>query len=173
MIFVLDDSILFKRKALQWAQQFDEVCQLQSHDYPDSYSKITELLAVQAKHKFVSTPDQPSFEALKNFKTEHPQSWMFGFFSYDLKNEIEDLQTSFPNRLDFPNAYFFVPSTLLQFSTHEVTIESEDPASVYQAILDTELVVDADTAAVVLQKRMSKDQSRRFTFVRTISTMVK
>lgn len=158
MIFVLDDSILFKRKALQWAQQFDEVCQLQSHDYPDSYSKITELLAVQAKHKFVSTPDQSSFEALKNFKTEHPQSWMFGFFSYDLKNEIEDLQTSYPNRLDFPNAYFFVPSTLLQFSTHEVTIESEDPASVYQAILDTELVVDADTAAVVLQKRMSKDQ---------------
>ena len=156
MIFVLDDSILFKRKALQWAQQFDEVCQLQSHDYPDRYSKITELIAVQAKHSFVSRADQDSFDALTHFKAEHPQQWMFGFFSYDLKNEIEALTTSFPNRLGFPDAYFFIPTTLLLFTDQEVTIIAEDPQAIYKAIRAITLVDAILPAGLTLHKRMSE-----------------
>lgn len=52
---------------------------------------------------------------------------MPGFFSYDLKNEIEDLTTSFPNRGEFPEAFFFVPGIVLHFCDQEVKIEAPHP----------------------------------------------
>ena len=44
------------------------------------------LLAVGAKSELVPTSD--SFEALKKFY-EEKKNWLFGFLSYDLKNEVE------------------------------------------------------------------------------------
>ena len=89
----------FESKALAWAQQFEQVCFLQSNGYQDEYSAIEAILAVDAKYTFESAYN--TFEDLELFKAKHPNEWMFGFFGYDLKNEIEGLDTSFPNLLQF------------------------------------------------------------------------
>src|SRR5690606_28911078 len=106
--------------------QFEQVCFLQSNGFQDEYTSIETILAVDAAYIFESSNNN-TFKELENFKTKHPTSWMFGFFGYDLKNEIEDLTTSFPNRLQFPDCHFFIPKTLIKFSKNSVEIECDSP----------------------------------------------
>ncbi|RZF61704.1 anthranilate synthase component I family protein [Sphingobacterium corticibacterium] len=152
------DTQQFERKALQWAQQFDEVCFFQSNGYSDEYAQIGNLLAVKAVDSFVSTQTD-IFHTLEKFRAKHSDTWMPGFFSYDLKNEIEDLTTSFPNQLAFPEAYFFIPSIILDFKYKQVKIEALYPEKVYRDILAYDYIANEErieTEPIQFQKRMSK-----------------
>ena len=158
-VFQVDTS-LFKQQALRWAQQFNELCFFQSNGYNDHYAVIDSLLAVGAQASFTAQVGTDTFRALEIFKAEHPHCWMPGFFSYDLKNEIEDLQTLHSDRLDFPEAYFFVPKVLLHFEQDAVKIDASDPAAVYKAILDFDINTLAEPLAkdqkINFRTRMSK-----------------
>lgn len=149
----------FEHKALAWAQQFEQVCYLQSNGYNDEYSAIEAILAVDEEAVFETT-DKGAFAHLENFKTKHPNTWMFGFFGYDLKNEIENLVTSFPDRLGFPDCYFFIPKTLLKFSKSRVEIHAEYPQVIWQAIMDTVLPTKEITEEPQLKihSRFSKEE---------------
>lgn len=152
------DTLQFERQALQWAQQFEEVCFFQSNGYHDEYGRVDRLLAVEAVESF-SAEQGGAFATLEKFRAKYPNSWMPGFFSYDLKNEIEALTTSFPDRLAFPDAYFFIPRILIHFRKQEVEIEAPQPDEIYQAILsfqptEEDLQTPQD---MVFQKRMSKE----------------
>ncbi|MBD1432260.1 anthranilate synthase component I family protein [Sphingobacterium sp. DN00404] len=152
------DTQQFERKALQWAQQFDEVCFFQSNGYSDEYAQIGSLLAVKALDSFVSEQTD-IFHTLEKFRAKHPDMWMPGFFSYDLKNEIEDLTTSFPNQLAFPEAYFFIPSIILDFKDTQVKIEALHPENIYRDILAYDHIASeerVETEPIQFQKRMSK-----------------
>ncbi|MEO6883417.1 MAG: anthranilate synthase component I family protein [Bacteroidia bacterium] len=98
----------FKLKLLQWAQQFDKVCYLNSNDsLTKNYSSFDFSLAVGAVAEI--TPSQGEcFNALQKFHDEK-KDWLFGFLSYDLKNEIEDLTSNNPDFLGFPLLHFFQP----------------------------------------------------------------
>ncbi|MFC4143164.1 anthranilate synthase component I family protein [Pedobacter mendelii] len=96
---------------MHWANQFDVCCFLDSNDYVDAYSEYDFLLAVGCKAELKSEIGN-AFEKLKTFFEEN-QQWLFGFFGYDLKNEIEDLKSENPDHLNFPDLYFFVPEYLL------------------------------------------------------------
>src|SRR5690554_4880227 len=108
----LHDSELFAQKALQWAAQFDSACYLDSNGYRDNYGNIDIFVAVGATDSYVAAGDN-SFAGIQGFVDEHPNTWIPGFFSYDLKNEIEELDSQHPNRTGFPDAYFFIPTATL------------------------------------------------------------
>ena len=152
------DTLQFERQALQWAQQFDEVCFFQSNGYRDEYGRVDRLLAVEAVESF-SAEQGVAFATLEKFRAKYPNSWMPGFFSYDLKNEIEALTTSFSDRLAFPDAYFFIPRILIHFRGQEVEIEAPQPDGIYQAILAFQpMKDDVETPRnMIFQKRMSKE----------------
>ena len=147
----------FESKALAWAQQFEQVCYLQSNGYHDDFSSIEAILAVDAKYTFEST-ENDTFKALQNFKARHPNQWMFGFFGYDLKNEIEGLATSFPNPLDYPDCYFFIPKTSLKFTKSTIEIESENPVEIFKAIMNFEVQESSNktTSKIDIQHRLGK-----------------
>ena len=48
--------------------------------------------------------DNP-FEGLKQFSKKY-NDWMFGYFSYDLKNDIEDLESKNIDNIHFPKIHF-------------------------------------------------------------------
>ena len=148
----------FEPKALAWAQQFEQVCFLQSNGYQDDYSSIEAILAVDAKNIF-ECAENDTFNALENFKTKHPNQWMFGFFGYDLKNEIEGLITSFDNPLDFPDCYFFIPKTILKFSKQKIEIESEYPKEIYRSIenFEVENSTNATNSHIEIQHRLGQE----------------
>lgn len=65
---------------------------------------------------------------------EHP-SWLFGYFTYDLKNSIHGLESKRPDSIGFPDCIFYRPDTLLLFNKDSVEIQSESPESIYEEIL--------------------------------------
>ena len=147
----------FEAKALAWAQQFEQVCFLQSNGYHDEFSSIEAILAVDAQYIFESTSTE-TFKTLENFKTKHPNQWMFGFFGYDLKNEKEGLVTSFSNPLAFPDCYFFIPKTLIKFLKSSIEIEAPNPEEIFEAIKNCDVKASIhNSSKIKIQHRLGKE----------------
>jgi len=148
------NSADLKRKALHFANQFDVCCFLDSNNYKDEYSEYDYILALGCKAELKSLKGN-AFEELKTFYQHHKQ-WLFGFFSYDLKNEIEDLKSGHPDYLNFPELYFFVPEYLIASKNNkiEVILGKE---SVLQQINDLAVANCNDVPDISIQTRISKE----------------
>ena len=144
----------FKQKALQWSAQFDSACYLDSNNFNDPYSKFDTLIAAGAKHE-ISASTGTAFATLTAFREKHP-GWMTGFFSYDLKNEIEKLSTTHPNNTGFPDLYFFVPEHILVIKGNEIEIISDDAESIFSNIQQQILPV-YQSNTITLKSRFTKD----------------
>ncbi|WP_234997776.1 anthranilate synthase component I family protein [Mucilaginibacter sp. OK098] len=156
MIIQVADPDSFKRKALQWASAFDICCYLDSNNFTDPYSKFDTLIAAGVKADIV-VDTGAAFEKLEQFRRQHP-GWMTGFFTYDLKNEIENLASENPDHLQFPDLYFFVPQYLMIIKGNEVEIIAEDAQIVLDKIERQALSVNDQASIVNIQSRLSKQQ---------------
>jgi len=43
------------------------------------------------------------------------RSWLFGYFGYDLKNSLEELQSDNEDRIGAPDLFFMIPENILEF----------------------------------------------------------
>lgn len=146
----------FKQKALQWASSFEVFCCLDSNNFTDKYSKFDLLLAVDVKDELMAKAGA-AFNELEQFRAKHP-SWMTGLFTYDLKNEVENLSSANPDHLHFPDLYFFVPKHLILLRGGEAEIISDNPQQVMDAInTQTAPVTDIDHH-IQLSSRFSKEE---------------
>ncbi|WP_242157640.1 anthranilate synthase component I family protein [Aestuariivivens sediminis] len=100
----------FKNQLLVWAQQFSDVVWLDSNSYIQDYSSYDAVLAVEA-FSVIDTNFHQAFDQLKAYHT-HTKDWIFGFLTYDLKNDIEDVTSANFDALKFPDLYFFQPKRL-------------------------------------------------------------
>jgi len=156
MIFELSDIPRFKRQALQWANQFEVCCYLDSNNYQGSYNQFDALLAVGVKAE-LATHAGNAFNALESFRQEHP-GWMTGFFGYDLKNELEQTQSENIEQLNFPDLYFFVPQYLLTIKGYEVDIVADDTEVIWTAINQQPDQVNIAIPQLQLQSRFSRQE---------------
>lgn len=111
---------IFKEKALKYASNFEVCCYLDSHQYQDKYGKHDCLIAF-GKDNELTAPVGNAFSLLKTFVNQN-KDWMFGLLTYDLKNEIEDIQLLRDDRLGFPDLFFFVPKYLISIKDDEFKI---------------------------------------------------
>ena len=119
-IFTIEDMLLFKKKAFAWATQFEVVSYLDSNQHKSKYSKFEALLAVGTEDEILPDEDGKSnFDLLKSFY-ETQKDWLFGFLTYDLKNEIENLQSSNFDGIELPNLHFFQPKIVIAFFEKEI-----------------------------------------------------
>ncbi len=111
----------FLKKSLQWAQNFQTFIYLNPNEIEYPHEPFLHVLAVGEKRKICSNNDgkleeKTSFDKLYNFwKSKKEQSYLFGYFNYDLKNELEDLSSNNLDNLAFPEFYFFEPQYILFF----------------------------------------------------------
>jgi len=108
-----------KDQLLVWAQHYTYAAYLDSCNYPsDKYSTYNCLVAVGNKVAVsLNEKDllqQDAFEFLKS-KVDEKSDWWFGGFSYDLKNQIEKLQSNNYDGLQMPELFFFQPEILFMF----------------------------------------------------------
>ena len=103
--YTLDNPSRFKSKLLQWAQQFDEIIWLDSNNYTQQHSSYDAILAIDA-FTSIKTDYYSCFDKLKEYQ-EQTADWIFGYLSYDLKNDTENLASKNPDNLEFPDLYFF------------------------------------------------------------------
>lgn len=129
---------LFQKKALAWGQaQQGPCCCLDSNQYKgDVYGKYAFLLAVGAECQLECSGASGAFEALQAF-SEAQKDWLFGYLSYDLKNDVEDLTSANLSPQNFPLLHFFSPTYLLLVHYDgrvELHSKKEPPSKIWQAI---------------------------------------
>lgn len=120
----IEDISTFKKNILNWTQQFREVIFLDSNVAYNSNSKYSSYDLVVAVDAFtaIKTDFAKAFEDLYQYQS-HTKDWLFGYLSYDLKNDIEDLNSQNFDGLDFPDLYFFQPKKLFFLKGNNLEIQ--------------------------------------------------
>lgn len=150
----------FKQQLLIWSQQFREIAFLDSNDYPQNYGSFDCILAVDA-FTSIQTDFYNAFEDLKQYH-QTTKDWIFGYLSFDLKNDIETLESSNFDGLKFHDLFFFQPKKifLLKGNILEVkylTMVDDEIDSDFCAIVKFHEVVKTDQSTLNLKQRISKE----------------
>ncbi len=156
MIIQATDPKDFKLKALQWASSFDVFCYLDSNNFKDQYSKFDVLLAVGVRDEVIVKAGS-AFNKLEQFRTKYP-GWATGFFTYDLKNEIEKLASENPDQLHFPDLYFFAPKHLILIRNGRAEVISDDEQQVSDQIQSQSIQQTSPISNIQLNSRFSKEE---------------
>ncbi|CAM4191974.1 aminodeoxychorismate synthase component I [Gillisia hiemivivida] len=173
--FILEDSSSFKQKLFQWSSQFHEIAWLDSNNYPQTASNFEAVLAVEA-FTALKTDHHGAFEQLKEYQ-EITKDWIFGYLSYDLKNDLENLSSKNFDGLEFPDLYFFQPQKLILVGKDKVEFRylkmvDDEMVSDYEEILQLKLDSNGITSeeekeASPIQPRISKDE-----YIKKVSEML-
>ena len=134
-IYNPENTADFKNQLLIWSQQFDEVIWLDSNQYEQKYSSYDAILAVEA-FTSIQTDYHQGFEKLKEYQTL-ANDWVFGYLTYDLKNDVEALKSQNTDGLEFPDLSFFQPKKIFLFKDNQVEIQ-------YLKFLDDEINTDLE-----------------------------
>lgn len=119
--YQIENILAFKKQMLQWAQQFREVVFLESNNHKAKYSSHQAVLAFDA-FTLIQTDYYNAFDKLKEYQN-NLNDWLFGYLSYDLKNDVEKLQSNNADGLNFPDLLFFQPKKLIFFEDDSVRFE--------------------------------------------------
>lgn len=117
----LENPSEFKTQLLLWSQQFREAIFLDSNNYDQKYSSFDAILAVDA-FTSIKTDEHNAFEDLKQYQ-QITKDWLFGYLSYDLKNDTEELKSSNYDGLHFPDVFFFQPKKLFLLKENQLEIQ--------------------------------------------------
>lgn len=149
----------FKNQLLHWANQHREVVFLDSNQYHQKYSSYDAVLAVDA-FTSIKTDYENAFQDLYQYQSQ-TKDWLFGYLSYDLKNDTEDLQSNNFDGLNFPDLFFFQPKKLFLIKGNQIEIQ-------YLRMCDDEMEADFEeitqcsvfsipSSDVEIQQRISKE----------------
>ncbi|KAF2331446.1 anthranilate synthase component I family protein [Flavobacterium nitrogenifigens] len=151
---------LFKEQLLSWAQQFREVVFLDSNSYPQQYSSFDCILAVDA-FTSLKTDYYNAFEDLKQYQ-QNTKDWLFGYLSYDLKNDIENLQSNNFDGLHFPDLFFFQPKKVFILKGNELEIQylmlcDDELEEDFNEIIESQKSKGESQETIIIQQRISKE----------------
>ena len=162
--FPLHDVDLFKKQAFQWAASFEVFCFLDNNGHTENaYNSQEGLLAVGSESHILHTRPHGAFRDLQEFY-ESKKDWLFGFLSYDLKNDTEDLKSQNFDGVIMPEMHFFQPTYVFDIQSDTVKISSKglSPNLVFKSIqnLETSSSSDVQNGSPLpsLQARIPKEK---------------
>lgn len=111
-----------KKKLLYWSDQFEEVVWLDSNNNnSQNHSNYKAVLAVEA-FTTIKTDYYQAFDKLEEYQSI-TNDWLFGYLTYDLKNDVEPLTSNNFDSLYFPDMFFFQPKKIFLFTEAGVEIQ--------------------------------------------------
>lgn len=133
--FPVEDYTFFKIQMLNWVSRFNIFCLLDNQQYDLHKPAFECLLAAGCKSNVESQAGQ-AFEKLEDFYTQHTSDWLFGHFGYDLKNELESLDSGHTDKIGFSDLHFFVPEIVIELNSNTVKIYCDvNAADIFQSII--------------------------------------
>lgn len=109
--FSIDNIQHFKKQLLLWSQKFDTAIFLDSNNYQQQYSSFDCALAVD-EFTAIKTDYHNAFEKLQEYQN-NTKDYIFGYISYDVKNDIENLYSQNFDGLNFADLFFFQPQKII------------------------------------------------------------
>jgi len=160
--FSISDFEQMKEKVLNWSQQFNTFCFLDNHQYQIEPHSMECLLAAGVKRQ-LKTDAGDALNQLQEFIGNRSDEsgltgWLFGHLSYDLKNEIEELSSANPDKIQFPDLFFFEPEIVIRLTATEMIITANDPEAVFAAVQHTIQKPIISVSPVIIQNRLSQQQ---------------
>jgi para-aminobenzoate synthetase component I len=160
MTYLVADGSMFRKKALSWAESYSPITAfLDSNGYGGSHYSC--LLAAGAVS--VLEPASEALEALQRYCDNTPD-WLFGFLTYELKDEIESLSSSNHDGVEMPLLHFFRPELVFHIGEKEVAVEyleERTPPGRIQEILHEILAQEVPVRPFLplrMQARVGKDE---------------
>lgn len=154
--FSIGENEHIKEKVLNYAKRFSTFCFLDNHQY-QLFPHSEECLLAAGVKRSVRANAGTALEALNEFMGKK-KSWLFGHLAYDLKNELENLQSVHPDNIQFPDLYFFEPEVLIKFDDQQMEIEAADPDLVWRQINETVQEVVEPASAVQINQRFTREE---------------
>ena len=156
--FPIDNFKETKIQMLNWANRFNIFCLLDNHQYHFETPAFECLLAAGCKAS-VSANAGTAFEQLRLFSQQNP-GWLFGHFGYDLKNELEELQSNNTDGIGFSDLHFFVPQIVVELSANQLTIycDTDNAQDIFNEIKDSPTCIPTTTITtpIAIQHRISR-----------------
>ena len=149
----------FKNQLLYWANQHREVVFLDSNQYHQKYSSYDAVLAVDA-FTSIKTDYENAFQDLYQYQSQ-TKDWLFGYLSYDLKNDTEALHSNNFDGLDFPDLFFFQPKKLFLIKENKVEIQylrlcDDEIEADFEEIISTTSITH-HPSPIKIEQRISKE----------------
>ena len=109
-VFSIENIPLWKTRLLHWAAAQERGVYLDSNGHEESPFAAGgwECLAAGGVLQLLECNSGHAFERLKAWQTA-THDWLFGYLSYDLKNETERLESQHPDGIGLPDMGFFQP----------------------------------------------------------------
>ncbi len=161
-LFPIDDLSLWKERLLYWAAEQELAVYLDSngHEGDQASGKGWESLVAAGALRILECPAGNAFEQLKQFQAEI-NDWMFGFLSYDLKNETERLSSRHFDGIGLPDLGFFQPETVLGIRNGflEIFYVNEDINQFFETFktFDKNVLKNILSAKNILNPRINKE----------------
>ena len=162
--YKVDNFQELKNKMLNWTNRFSIFCFLDNHQY-QVQPNVTECLLAAGCRQSFSSDEVPGLASFQQFLNKQ-DGWLFGHFSYDLKNEIEELSSGHPDQIGFPDIFFFKPKVVIRLNEQLLEIESDDPKTVYKEILAENIFSQEQTASVDFKSRITEQD-----YIQTINQL--
>ncbi len=145
-----------KEQLYTWADSFETCCILNTNGYKEKYSTYDLIIAVGKKSEVKANHGN----AFTLFSNAYTNNYLFGYFGYDLKNEIEKLTSLNPAKINFPDIYFFEPEHIVLISPdNTITIISDDKLKIINEINSTVITSHQfNKETIVFNKTISKNQ---------------
>ncbi|MBC7641719.1 MAG: anthranilate synthase component I family protein [Flavobacterium sp.] len=156
----ISDPKSFKQQLLFWGQQFREVIFMDSNTYPQQYSSYDCILAVDA-FTAIKTDYHNTFEDLKQYQ-QITKDWLFGYLSYDSKNDVEQLKSNNFDGLDFPDLFFFQPKKIFLLKGNDIEIQylnmcDDEVEEDFEAICVQGSALSNESEILKIEQRISKE----------------
>ncbi len=149
--FYLENPAHFKKQLLKWGAIHETVVFLDSNNYEQQYSSFDAMLAVE-EFTSIKTDYFDAFEKLKEYQS-YSKDYLFGYLSYDVKNDVEKLSSNNFDGLEFPDVYFFQPQKIIK-------IQNDTAVFLYLRAFDDEIEEDFETILDVnLMQQVTKKDS--------------
>lgn len=131
---------------LAWAMSYKYFSFIHGNDYPTLHGPFPDILFVGRKSYTESSEE--SFAKLEKMIGQD-KDWLYGYFSYDLKNEIEALESNNPVSIPVKNMGFYVPEIIIHIRPTSIVIESFDnPDTCYSEIISRKITPDSQKQSV-------------------------
>lgn len=120
------------------------------------------LLALGKKNEYMARGGYSVLNVLNHCTLDHHNDWLFGYLSYDLKNYIEDLQSSNFDGVGFPLFHFWQPRIVLEWTNEELTahwiiLEENEVDQLAEKLMNHQESMSA-SVNISLQSRISREQ---------------
>lgn len=166
--FHIEQSVVAKAKL--WASMQHPCVILDSHsienvDYPNG-SKYDVVIAYGEEESISSHAN--SFQKLREFYNRN-LDWIFGYLSYDLKNELEDLHSGNEDFHGVQNLQFFIPQVVVTVEGDMMRIHSldESPDEIYRQFDDLKPLEDPKPVRVEVKSRIHHSE-----YIRSVQSLL-